>query len=116
VVGKFLQHYPPSKSKTTPSLTFTGELPAGSYGAGQVYRWDIGTFEITGSDDDALASWRKGSIRFRLHGKRLRGEWRLFKMKGRMERGKPLWLLQKIADEYSLPGHTAEIVGGEARN
>jgi hypothetical protein len=33
-----------------------------------------------------------------------------------MERGKPLWLLQKIADEYSLPGHTAEIVGGEARS
>jgi bifunctional non-homologous end joining protein LigD len=97
-------------------LTFTGALPEGSYGAGQVYRWDIGTFAITGSDDDALASWRKGSIRFRLHGKRLRGEWRLFKMKGRMERGKPLWLLQKIADEYSLPGHTAEIVGGEARS
>lgn len=97
-------------------LTFTGELPEGSYGAGQVYRWDIGTFEITGSDDDALTSWRKGSIRFRLQGKRLRGEWRLFKMKGRMERGKPLWLLQKIADEYSLPGHTAEIVGVDARS
>ena len=96
-------------------LTFTGELPEGSYGAGQVYRWDIGTFEITGSDDDALTSWRKGSIRFRLHGKRLRGEWRLFKMKGRMERGKPLWLLQKIADEYSLSGHTAEKIGGDAR-
>jgi bifunctional non-homologous end joining protein LigD len=97
-------------------LTFMGELPEGSYGAGQVYRWDIGTFEITGSDDDALTSWGKGSIRFRLHGKRLRGEWRLFKMKGQMERGKPLWLLQKIADEYSLPGHTAEIVGGDARS
>jgi bifunctional non-homologous end joining protein LigD len=97
-------------------LTFTGELPEGSYGAGQVYRWDIGTFEITGGDDDAFTSWRKGSIRFRLHGKRLRGEWRLFKMKGRMERGKPLWLLQKIKDEYSLPGHTAEIVGGDTRS
>ena len=97
-------------------LTFTGELPEGSYGAGQVYRWDIGTFALTGSDDDALTSWRKGSIRFRLDGKRLRGEWRLFKMKGRAERGKPLWLLQKIDDEYSLPGHTAEIVGVDARS
>jgi bifunctional non-homologous end joining protein LigD len=97
-------------------LTFTGELPEGSYGAGQVYRWDIGTFALTGSDDDALTSWRKGSLRFRLHGKRLSGEWRLFKMKGRKERGKPLWLLQKIDDEHSLHGHTAEIVGGEARN
>ena len=95
-------------------LTFTGELPEGSYGAGQVYRWDIGTFAITGSDDDALTSWRKGSLRFRLFGKRLRGEWRLFKMKGRLERGKPLWLLQKIDDEYSLPGHTAKIIGDDA--
>jgi len=95
-------------------LTFKGELPEGSYGAGQVYRWDIGTFAITGSDDDALTSWRKGSLRIRLDGKRLRGEWRLFKMKGRLEQGKPLWLLQKIDDEYSLPGHTAEIVGGDA--
>jgi hypothetical protein len=34
-------------------------------------------------------------------------------MKGRVERGKLLWLLQKIADEYGLPGHTAEIVGGD---
>jgi bifunctional non-homologous end joining protein LigD len=96
-------------------LTFTGELPEGSYGAGRVYRWDIGTFALTGSDDDALTSWRKGSLRFRLQGKRLRGEWQLFKMKGRAERGKPLWLLQKINDEYSLSGHTAEIIGVDAR-
>lgn len=92
-------------------LTFMGELPEGSYGAGQVYRWDIGTFAITGGDDDALLSWQKGSIRFRLHGERLKGEWRLFRMKGREERGKPLWLLQKIKDEYAIPGHTAELVG-----
>lgn len=91
-------------------LTFKGELPEGSYGAGQVYRWDIGTFEIT-DGDDAPMSWRKGSIRFRLHGERLKGEWRLFKMKGREERGKPLWLLQKIKDEYALTGHMAEIIG-----
>lgn len=96
-------------------LTFTGELPEGSYGAGRVYRWDIGTFTVGGGDgdDDALTSWRKGSLRFRLEGKRLKGEWRLFKMKGREERGKPLWLLQKIKDDYAVPGHEAEQVGGD---
>ena len=96
-------------------LTFTGELPEGSYGAGQVYRWDIGTYTIAG-DDDPLTSWQKGSIRFQLHGERLRGAWRLFRMKGRKEQGKPLWLLQKIDDEHSRSGHTAEIVGGDVRN
>ncbi len=93
-------------------LTFVGELTEGSYGAGRVNRWDIGTFEVAG-DDDALVSWRKGSIRFRLHGDRLRGEWRLFKMKGRKERGKPLWLLQKTKDEFAVAGHTAEVIGGK---
>jgi bifunctional non-homologous end joining protein LigD len=96
-------------------LTFTGKLAEGSYGAGQVYQWDIGTFALTDSADDALTSWQKGSIRFHLQGKRLKGEWRLFKMKGRKEGEKPLWLLQKIKDEYALAGHTAEIIGSEQR-
>jgi bifunctional non-homologous end joining protein LigD len=90
-------------------LTFVGKLPEGSYGAGQVYRWDIGTFEL--SEGDPLGAWQKGSLRFHLNGERLRGAWRLFKMKGRKERGKPLWLLQKIEDEFAVPNHTAEIIG-----
>ena len=90
-------------------LTFVGELPEGTYGAGQVYRWDIGTFELT--EGDAQKQWRAGSLRFRLDGERLRGEWRLFRMKGREERGRPLWLLQKLADEFAVSGHTAEILG-----
>ena len=90
-------------------LTFTGEISEGHYGAGQVYRWDIGTFEMT--EGTPLESWRKGSLRFRLYGERLRGEWRLFKMKGREEKGKPLWLLQKVKDEFAVSGYTAEIVG-----
>jgi bifunctional non-homologous end joining protein LigD len=96
-------------------LTFTGKLPEGSYGAGEVYRWDIGTFELT-EQKDPLVSWRNGSLKFRLNGKRLKGEWRLFKMKGRKEKGKPLWLLQKIKDEYARSGDMAEIIGGDKKN
>src|SRR3982750_923411 len=90
-------------------LTYVGEISEGHYGAGQVYRWDIGTFET--SAGSPLEDWRTGSLRFRLHGERLKGEWRLFEMKGRKERGKPLWLLQKVKDDFAVPGHVAEIIG-----
>jgi bifunctional non-homologous end joining protein LigD len=90
-------------------LTFEGELPEGSYGAGSVYRWDIGTFALLAGD--ALEGWEKGSLRFELRGHRLRGRWLLFKMKGRKEGGKPLWLLQKLKDEFAVAGHTAEVIG-----
>jgi bifunctional non-homologous end joining protein LigD len=92
-------------------LTYTGELLEGTYGAGQVYRWDIGTYQLMASDVDALEAWRTGSLRFELEGKRLKGVWRLFQMKGRKEKGRPLWLLQKMKDEFAVTGHTAEITG-----
>ncbi|HEX8097634.1 MAG TPA: non-homologous end-joining DNA ligase, partial [Pyrinomonadaceae bacterium] len=39
--------------------------------------------------------------------------WRLFKMKGREQSGKPMWLLQKMDDSYAVAGHEAEITGEE---
>lgn len=90
-------------------LTFEGHLPEGSYGAGQVYVWDTGNYELT-DGNDALASWKKGALRFRLEGKRLQGEWKLYQMKGKTQGSKPMWLLQKIKDEYAVPGHKAEIL------
>jgi bifunctional non-homologous end joining protein LigD len=89
-------------------LTFTGMLPEGAYGAGRVYRWDIGEFI---PEEDAAEGWRRGALCFRLEGERLRGGWRLFKMKGREQEGKPLWLLQKTADEFAVAGHEAETIG-----
>ena len=91
-------------------LRFTGEISEGHYGAGRVYRWDIGTFEIE-DGEDALDEWKNGALRFTLHGERLKGSWRLFKMKGRAERGRPQWLLQKVKDRYAVSGYTAEIMG-----
>jgi bifunctional non-homologous end joining protein LigD len=89
-------------------MTFEGVLPEGTYGAGRVYRWDMGEFEPEG---DPSEGWKKGALRFRLEGKRLRGAWRLFRMKGREEEGRPLWLLQKSDDEFAVEGHAAEVIG-----
>lgn len=90
-------------------LTFEGHLPEGSYGAGQVYVWDTGTYQLA-DRGDALALWKKGALRFRLTGKRLKGEWMLYKMKGKSERNKPMWLLQKLKDEHAIQGHIAEVL------
>jgi bifunctional non-homologous end joining protein LigD len=93
-------------------MTFEGVLPEGTYGAGRVYRWDMGAFEPEG---DPSEGWSKGALRFRLEGTRLRGAWRLFRMKGREEEGRPLWLLQKSDDEFAVAGHTAEVIGEDNR-
>jgi bifunctional non-homologous end joining protein LigD len=91
-------------------LTYTGEISEGHYGAGQVYRWDIGTYAMA-EDEDPLRALRAGALKFHLKGERLRGQWRLFRMKGRKESGKPLWLLQKIKDAEAIAGDEAEVIG-----
>ena len=68
-------------------LTFEGTIPKGQYGGGTVMVWDLGTYEIV---EGSLAH---GSFRVALHGKKLRGEWRMFKI--RSEDGKDVWLVAK---------------------
>jgi bifunctional non-homologous end joining protein LigD len=89
-------------------LPFEGSIPAGSYGAGQVYQWDRGTFQTP--EPDAEAALARGALRFTLHGRRLGGEWRLYRMK-RETGGKPSWLLQKADDRYARAGDVAEVIG-----
>ncbi len=92
-------------------LTFAGRIPEGNYGAGTVHQWDLGTFEPL--DPDPLRAWKKGTLKFRLHGRRLKGEWRLFRIRSREGTRKPPWLLAKVKDLASRPGHEAERIGDE---
>ena len=49
--------------------------------------WDIGTYELL------RGSHEKGDLKLRLHGKKLKGEWHIFRIKS--DSAKPMWLLAK---------------------
>ncbi|HEX2768669.1 MAG TPA: DNA polymerase ligase N-terminal domain-containing protein, partial [Geobacteraceae bacterium] len=57
---------------------FEGVIPEGEYGAGEVFIWDKGDYELTG---DMEAGLEKGHITFVLHGSRLVGEFDLVRLK-----------------------------------
>jgi len=83
---------------------FEGNIPAGNYGAGNVIVWDHGTYQsadVTDAEGGAKnlrAGLLKGHISFILHGKKLKGEFSLVKLKGKDENA---WLLIKKNDKYA---------------
>lgn len=85
--------------------SFEGEIPEGNYGAGVVEIWDKGTYEhlsITDPKDgekQLLKDLKSGSIKIILHGKKLKGEFALVKMKG--DKPSNSWLLIKHNDEFA---------------
>lgn len=84
---------------------FEGNIPAGNYGAGNVIVWDNGTYHsrnATGKSDsekELLAGLNKGDLKFILHGKKLKGEFAIVKIKG--GRQENAWLLIKKKDKYA---------------
>jgi len=47
----------------------------------------------------AVASLRRGKLKFELKGRRLKGRWALVRMGNASTRKKDLWLLMKLADD-----------------
>jgi DNA ligase D-like protein (predicted polymerase)/DNA ligase D-like protein (predicted 3'-phosphoesterase) len=78
---------------------FEGQIPKGNYGAGEVIVWDAGTYELLEGEDPAREIAR-GSLKFLLHGKKLRGAFALVKMRGR-DGQENAWLLIKERDKYA---------------
>ena len=75
---------------------FEGIIPKGQYGGGTVMLWDRGTWEPHG---DVAEGLKKGSLKFALHGEKLKGNWALIRMTGRAaNESKPNWLLIKEHD------------------
>lgn len=92
--------------------TFEGTIPAGNYGAGEVEIWDEGTYEplekIKNKSDDFTMQkgLKEGSLKFILHGKKLKGEFALVKIKNATD-GNP-WLLIKHKDQYATDFYDSE--------
>src|SRR3984885_10986179 len=84
---------------------FEGIIPKGQYGGGTVIVWDEGTYEpidkIEGKKAQEKALLKQlgtGSLKIKLHGEKLKGEFALVKTHGMGENG---WLLIKHNDEFA---------------
>jgi len=98
---------------------FEGNIPEGNYGAGSVMVWDVGTWQplspvavkgqyVPGTEAEAAAMLAKGDLKFRLNGKRLKGDFALIKMKGRRPGSKGNeWLMIKKHDSQVVEGYDA---------
>jgi bifunctional non-homologous end joining protein LigD len=85
---------------------FEGVIPKGNYGAGTVEIWDKGTYTADqDTNGNAMSTLRKGlqsgSLKFTLHGKKLKGSFALVRMKDGKEKN---WLLIKHRDEFATNG------------
>ena len=84
---------------------FEGIIPPGNYGAGTVQVWDVGTWEPLGDPHQMM---EKGDFKFRLNGKKLKGEFVLARMHSRRPGSKGTeWLLIKKRDQYVQEGFDA---------
>lgn len=90
---------------------FEGNIPEGNYGAGQVEVWDSGTYEPLdetsklSDEKELLKELKAGSLKFILHGKKLKGEFALVKMKNAENNA---WLLIKHKDKFAKEKYDAE--------
>jgi bifunctional non-homologous end joining protein LigD len=80
---------------------FEGTIPKGQYGGGTVQLWDRGYWE----SEDPEKGYKKGDLKFTLHGGKLHGGWVLVRMRNDRNGGKRNnWLLIKHRDEYAREG------------
>jgi bifunctional non-homologous end joining protein LigD len=87
---------------------FEGTIPKGGYGGGTVMLWDNGTWEsIPGKDPRETLP--EGHLHFILHGRRMQGEWILFRLKPRGKEKGENWILRKVSGAFA--GGSDDLVG-----
>jgi len=89
---------------------FEGIIPKGQYGGGTVMVWDQGTWEPQAGYTDVDEGLRTGSLKFILHGTKMKGKWALIRMGGKFaNERKPNWLLIKEHDQFEQTKDDASI-------
>ena len=89
---------------------FEGTIPRGQYGGGTVQLWDRGYWE----SDDPEQGFKKGDLKFTLHGDKLGGSWVLVRMRHDRNGGKRTnWLLIKHRDEFAREGEANNILDAD---
>jgi bifunctional non-homologous end joining protein LigD len=92
---------------------FQGEIPEGNYGAGTVEIWDSGIYEPENIDDpsdyqqEISKELKNGSLKFVLHGKKLKGSFALVQLKNGDGKN---WLLIKHRDEFAADEYDIESI------
>jgi bifunctional non-homologous end joining protein LigD len=88
---------------------FEGIIPQGQYGGGTVMVWDQGTWWPQPGHENVDAGLREGSLKFEMHGTKMKGKWTLVRMNPRSSSSsgsrwsnssKPSWLLIKEHDNF----------------
>ena len=99
---------------------FEGKIPEGSYGAGTVMVWDRGTYVVEnppGASLNAAQQLKKGEIKFRLNGEKLRGSFVLVKLKQSQKGNEWLMIKHKDAAEdpnWNVDNHDGSVLTGRA--
>ncbi|WP_079544926.1 DNA ligase D [Bradyrhizobium lablabi] len=89
---------------------FEGTIPKDQYGGGTVQLWDRGYWEA----DDPEKGFKKGDLKFTLHGEKLHGSWVLVRMRNDRDGGKRTnWLLIKHRDEFAKEGEANDILDAD---
>jgi bifunctional non-homologous end joining protein LigD len=86
---------------------FEGTIAPHQYGAGKVIIWDKGTWEPVG---DPRQGFKKGEIKFEMHGHKMHGRWVLVRLRGHEDDKQEPWLLIKENDEYAKPAAEFSVV------
>ncbi|MEO7411370.1 MAG: DNA ligase D, partial [Sphingomicrobium sp.] len=91
--------------------TFEGTIPKGEYGGGTVMLWDRGRW-IPHPDKDPRKTIEEGHLHFTLDGERMKGEWVMFRLKGRAGEKGENWMLKKVTDEFASDAGEALVEDG----